>query len=447
MEWKKFKDTVFALAKKKGFDEAEIYYSSGSEFQLSSLRGEIDSYNDATSLGVYFRGLKSGKIGAAFAEELTDETASMLVDEAFENYSIASGNDVYFLHDGSGEYPQFEGFSGAFSAQPVVEKIERVITLERSALEYDKRIIMVPTRRLGDSRSEVFIVNTLGLDRHYSSDGGVAVVVALAGEGDSKKTGFTFKIAREPGDIDVSALGKEASKRAIDQLGAGRVKSGKYRVLFRNDMFGQLFATFTSMYSAENVQKGLSIIAGKEGTKIASELLTVYDDPLLPISPNSRPFDDEGVPTVKKTLVENGVLKTFLYDLKTAAKAGTKSTGNAIKSSYRAKPSISMINTVVQPGEKSFNTLVSELDEGIVVTELTGLHSGANPISGEFSLGASGFYVKNGSIVNPVEQFTISSSILKVYNSIVAIGSDAMPSIFRVSSPSVVVSEMDVASE
>jgi len=150
---------------------------------------------------------------------------------------------------------------------------------------------------------------------------------------------------------------------------------------------------------------------------------------------------------VKKTLVENGVLKTFLYDLKTAAKAGTKSTGNAIKSSYRAKPSISMINTVVQPGEKSFNTLVSELDEGIVVTELTGLHSGANPISGEFSLGASGFYVKNGSIVNPVEQFTISSSILKVYNSIVAIGSDAMPSIFRVSSPSVVVSEMDVASE
>ncbi|MDD4479795.1 MAG: DNA gyrase modulator, partial [Mesotoga sp.] len=89
MEWKKFKDTVFALAKKKGFDEAEIYYSSGSEFQLSSLRGEIDSYNDATSIGVYFRGLKSGKIGAAFAEELTDETASMIVDEAFENYSIA----------------------------------------------------------------------------------------------------------------------------------------------------------------------------------------------------------------------------------------------------------------------------------------------------------------------------------------------------------------------
>ncbi len=447
MEWKKFKDTVFALAKKKGFDEAEIYYSSGSEFQLSSLRGEIDSYNDATSIGVYFRGLKSGKIGAAFAEELTDETASMIVDEAFENYSIASGKDVYFLHDGSGEYPLFEGFSGAFSAQPVEEKIERVIALERSALEYDKRIIMAPTCRLGDSRSEVFIVNTLGLDRHYSSDGGVAVVVALAGEGNSKKTGFTFTIAREPGDIDVSALGKEASKRAIDQLGAGRVKSGKYRVLFRNDMFGQLFATFTSMYSAENVQKGLSIIADKEGTKIASELLTVYDDPLLPISPNSRPFDDEGVPTVKKTLVEKGLLKTFLYDLKTAAKAGTKSTGNAIKSSYRSKPSISMINTVVKPGEKSFNTLVGELDEGIVVTELTGLHSGANPISGEFSLGASGFYVKNGSIVNPVEQFTISSSILKVYNSIVAVGSDAMPSIFRVSSPSVMVSEIDVASE
>ena len=210
----KFKDTVFALAKKKGFDEAEIYYSSGSEFQLSSLRGEIDSYNDATSIGVYFRGLKSGKIGAAFAEELTDETASMLVDEAFENYSIASGRTCTFT-TGRG-VPMFEGFSGAFSAQPVEEKIERVIALERSALEYDKRIIMAPTCRLGDSRSEVFIVNTLGLDRHYSSDGGVAVVVALAGEGNSKKTGFTFTIAREPGDIDVSALGKEAS-RAIDQ--------------------------------------------------------------------------------------------------------------------------------------------------------------------------------------------------------------------------------------
>jgi PmbA protein len=447
MDWKTFKDRVFSISKKKGFEEAELYYARGSEFQLSSLKGEIDSYNDATSSGVYFRGLKTGKIGAAFTEILDEEAADMLVDEAYENLLIASGKDIYFLHDGSGQYSEFNGFSGAFATQPVEDKIEKVITLERAALGYDKRIIMVPSCRLADSQSEVTIVNTLGLERHYRADGGYAVIVSLAGEGNSKKTGFTFAVARKPDDIDVLTLGREASKRAVEQLGAGKVKSGKYRVLLRNDVFGQFFGTFTSMYSAEYVHKGLSILAGKEGTKIASEHLSVYDDPFLPSSPGSRPFDDEGVPTKVKGLVENGVLKTFLYDLKTAAKDGRESTGNAIKPNYRSKPSISTINTVIKPGKKDFQELLKELGDGIVVTDLTGLHSGANPVSGEFSLGASGFLVKNGEIVNPIEQFTVSSSILKVYNSIEAVGSDSMPSIFKVMSPSVVISEVDVASE
>jgi len=447
MDFNTFADKAFKISREKGFDEAEIYYSKGGEFQLSSLNGEIDSYTDASSIEVYFRGLKNGKIGTAFSEILSEEAATLLVEEAFENCSIASGEDVYIFHDGTGEYRDFEGYSGAFQKKTVKEKIDTVVSLEKLALEYDKRIVMVPTCRTADTWSEVTIINTLGLNRRYKSDGGFAVVVSLAGDEKSKKTGFSFSLVRTPEELDVKGVAEEASKRAIDQLGARNVKSGKYRVVFRNDVFGQLFGTFTSMYSADNVQRGLSVLKGKMGTVIGSSKLTVYDDPFLPESPYSKPFDDEGVPTRKKALVEKGELKTFLYDLRTAAKDGTKSTGNSVRGTYRSKPSIAPVNTVVRSGDLSFDALLESMGEGILVTDLTGLHSGTNQVSGEFSLGASGFFVKDGKISNPIEQFTISSNILKVYSGILEVGSDSVSSIYRVSSPSVLIDEIDVASE
>ncbi|HDP78446.1 MAG TPA: TldD/PmbA family protein [Mesotoga infera] len=447
MDFKTFVDKAFEMSRRKGFDEAQIYYARGGEFQLSSLNGEIDSYKDASSTEIYFSGLKNGKIGTAFSEVLNEESAELLVGEAFENHSVASGEDVYSFYDGSGKYPEFDGYSGAFQKKSVEEKMDTVISLERTALDYDKRILMVPTCRTADTWSEVFIVNTLGLNKHYKSDGGFAVVVSLAGDEKSKKTGFSISLVRTPDDLDVQRMGNESSRRAVEQLGAGNVKSGKYRVVFRNDVFGQLFGTFTSMYSADNVQRGLSVLKGKEGTVIGSSKLTVYDDPFLPESPYSKPFDDEGVPTYRKAMVENGKLKTFLYDLRTAAKEGKKSTGNSVRGTYRSKPSIVPVNIVIQRGEKSFDELLETMGEGILVTELTGLHSGTNQVSGEFSLGASGFYVKGGKISNPIEQFTISSNILKVYNGIAEIGSDPLSSIYRVSSPSVLIDEIDVASE
>ncbi len=447
MDIKTFADKAFEISRKRGFEESEIYYSSGGEFQLSSLNGEIDSYKDASSTEVYFRGLKSGKIGAAFSEVLSEEAAELLVDEAFQNYSVASGEDVYVFHDGSGDYAQFDGYSGDFQKKSVKEKIDTVIALEKSALDYDKRIVMIPTCRTADSWSELVIVNTLGLNKTYKSDYGFAVVVSLAEDEKSKKTGFSFSLVRRPEELDVERIGHEASRRAVEQLGAGKVKSGRYRVIFRNDVFGQLFGTFMSMYSADNVQRGLSVLKGKEGTAIGSSRLTVYDDPLLPESPYSKPFDDEGFPTSKKAIVENGKLMTFLYDLRTAKKDGKKSTGNSVRGTHRAKPSIAPVNTVIERGEKSFDELLETMGEGIFVTDLTGLHSGTNQVSGEFSLGASGFYVRNGKISNPIEQFTISSNILKVYNGIAEVGCDPISSIYRVTSPSVLVDEIDVASE
>ena len=442
-----FADKAFKISREKGFEEAEIYYSSGGEFQLSSLNGEIESYKDASSTEVYFRGLMNGKIGAAFSEVLSEEAAELLVDEAFQNHSVASGEDIYVFHDGSGDYTSFDGYSGAFQKKAVKEKIDTVTKLEKAALDFDKRIVMIPTCITADSWSEVVIVNTLGLNKRYKSDYGFAVVVSLAEDEKSKKTGFSFSLVRRPEELDVERIGHEASRRAVEQLGAGKVKSGRYRVIFRNDVFGQLFGTFMSMYSADNVQRGLSILKGKEGTAIGSSRLTVYDDPLLPESPYSKPFDDEGFPTSKKAIVENGKLMTFLYDLRTAKKDGKKSTGNSVRGTHRAKPSIAPVNTVIERGEKSFDELLETMGEGIFVTDLTGLHSGTNQVSGEFSLGASGFYVRNGKISNPIEQFTISSNILKVYNGIAEVGCDPISSIYRVTSPSVLVDEIDVASE
>ena len=435
MTYNEFKDKLFALAKQKGFD-AQVELIESSEFSLRYANDDIDQYTDASKFSVAVKILKNGKIGRVRIEKYDEP--EKIFEEAYENWKVTDSEDEEFFYDGSGEYLNMQLYDGTFDKTSVTKKIEFVKKMYESAKK-DERIVMVPYAMYENVTIEKKLANTLGLDVSTKSDGGYAFAMAVSKD-ETTHSGFWVEVAKKFEDLDPEGIGKIARENAISLLNARSVKSGKYKVLFKNTAFEDLLGLLVSMISAENVQKNMSPLKGKVNEKIGSSILNIKDVPYYPGSISSRPFDDEGVPTTETPIFENGVLKSYLYDLKTAKKDGTRSTGNSVGGAIRP------INLVVEKGELSFDELVKKMDDGLVIVGVDGMHSGANPISGNFSLGARGFRVKDGKIEHAVEQITVSGNFLKVLENVEAVGSDIK--IFQgIVTPSVLISEIDVAGE
>lgn len=228
-------------------------------------------------------------------------------------------------------------------------------------------------------------------------------------------------------------------------LDAAPCASGTMPVILRNGAMADLLQTFSSVFSADAAQKGLSLLAGKEHSQIAAPCVTLVDDPLLPGGFASRPFDGEGVATYTKKVIENGVLTTLLHNLKTANKAGCASTGNASRASYAASVGVSPTNFFLQPGQADLDALHAHLQNGLVVTEVSGLHAGADAVSGDFSLLSSGYLVENGRKGRPVEQITVAGNFFQLLRDIEEVGCDLRFPMGSVGSPSVRVRSLSVA--
>ncbi|AKI97559.1 TldD/PmbA family protein [Kosmotoga pacifica] len=453
MNLKEFKEKVFDYASKKGLKDFELYLEVKREFEVSAQKGNLENYKNANLLGASFKLIEQGKVGSSFTEVFSVEAAQLLVDEAMENLKIIESEYEDFLYDGSGNYNSRNFYRGEFEKLSQSELIEKVIKLEEGLKNRDKHITMVPYNNLGFRVEEIYIANSRGLDLYSKNDGGHVFAMGLASNGENPKSSFNALVGKEIGDLDIEALSDRIVSDLKVLMNSSPVKSGKYNVIFRNDAFASFMSAFSDMFSAENVQKGLSLLKDKLGERIGSEAFTFIDDPFFESSPVNRYFDDQGVPTKKKLLVEEGILKTYLYDLKTAKKDNVDSTGNAVKLwGYKAPTGISYFNLIIKPGKRSFEELLEELWDGLVVIELDGLHSGANSVSGDFSLGARGFKVERGKIVGGIEGITVSGNILKVFKNIRCCANDTaygMPIMSvdssAVFSPSVIVDEIDVA--
>ncbi len=242
---------------------------------------------------------------------------------------------------------------------------------------------------------------------------------------------------------------------AVSGIGACSVASGSYTVVFSNKTMATLLQTFSSVFSAESAQKGLSLLKGKEGEKIAADFITIVDDPMYHGNVIKRTFDGEGVAAYAKNVVENGVLATLLHNLKTAANAGVKSTGNAGRPSYASVIGVSPFTFYIQPaGEadggkrnvpKVPEDLLRKAGEGIYVTELMGLHAGANAVTGDFSLSAKGFLITEGAKGAPVKNFTVSGNFFELLKKVEILGEDLDFIFGQFGSPSVLVRDMSVA--
>ena len=273
------------------------------------------------------------------------------------------------------------------------------------------------------STGPYLIINSKGLHSYRDGDGMSLVASARATDSDgSVKSGSHYWIGKDIDDFDQEKFLKKFKENLIGKMGAKSVKSGNYKTILRNEAFQQFFMVFFGNFLATTMQRGLSLLADKEGSKIASDALTVKECPMLDKALTKIPFDDEGVLTTEKAIIDKGTFATALYDLKSAYKAGRNSTGNG----FRSGSAVSEMptNLVVEAGEKTLDGLMEEVGEGIMLTDLSGLHAGVNAISGDFSLLCEGYLIENGKKGRPVEQITVAGNFYDVIKSIKSVGND-----------------------
>lgn len=445
MNQQEFIGNVIAAAKQAGIEAAEVYAVSSDSFKAMCAKGEISDYSVNTTGGLSLRGLVKGKMGYASTEAMDEAAVAQLVRGVLDSAELIEDADVQEIYPGDQAYPDVQTYSPALDAVDEKEKLAFVLGMESKALAADPRITQVDYCRIATSSGTTRIANSYGLNLSQRSNMAVAVLEAIAKEGERVSTGTGFAVSRDFAALNQDKIVKDAVDEALFMLRAAPIASGTYRVIIKNICMPDLLAVYSGIFSAENTQKGMSLLAGKEGETIASDIVTLMDNPLLDGGISSTPFDSEGVACSEKAVIENGVLKTLLHNLKTARKAGVKTTGNAAKGSYASPVRVAPTNFYIKPGEKTLEELQNDVGDGLVITEVSGLHAGANPVSGDFSLLAKGYTIKGGVKDQAVEQVTVAGNFYTLLKNIRAIGSDLLFPGSPFGSPSLDVGEMSVA--
>lgn len=450
MDMKMLIDKIFAEGKKQGINDMEAFYSAGSSLSLKVFQKELDGYSLSESEGLGLRGMYNGKMGYSYTEKVDETSIDLLVKNVKENATVIDSDDEEYIFEGSKEYKKVDTFNPKLEEVEEAEKIKFVKQLEEEAFKIDNRIKSVETCVYGDGYGETIMSNTKGLYLHDKSNIAYTYVVVVAKENEDIKTGMAYRTGNDFSKFNPKEIAEEAVKEALSMLGAKSVKSGDYPVVIRNNAAADLLEAFEGIFSAENVQKNLSLLKGKLNEQIGSEKFTLVDDPFMEGGLASRSFDGEGVASKYKKVVDKGVLKTYFHNLKTAKKDRVETTGNASKSSYKSSVGIAPSNLYVEKGEKTLEEIISSMDKGILITELQGLHSGLNSVSGDFSLAALGYEIKDGKIAKAVEQITVAGNYFELLKNIEETGSDlkfGLPGEAYIGSPSLKIKKLAIAGE
>ena len=420
MNFEQMKEYLVAAAKAAGLTEYEIYATSSREMSTETLKDEISSFSSGESGGISFRCIVDGKMGYASGELLTREEMEALVDRAIDNAKNIESEDEVFIFPGSDHYEAVN------AKEP---EMPEAATLKSWALDLQAKTYAAhPSVSDGTQtaaiafESNIMLCNSHGLElsNHVGSSG--VYIDAVVKEGDEAVSGFKLKSGRRAEDF--AHLPAEAVAEARGKLGAATVESGKYDCVISGDQMRSLLSAFWSMFSAKMVQHGMSLLKGRIGEKIASDLVNLTDDPRRPECDIQTSFDGEGVATYRKNMIENGVLCTYLYDLTTAKKDGVASTGNGQRGSYASSVSIAPYCCCLEAGDKSQDELFAAIGDGLYITELKGIHAGANAVTGDFSLESAGFRIRDGKIAEAVKTFTIAGNFLELLSRVDAIGNE-----------------------
>ncbi len=443
MDYISFKNAVVAHCQEMGITEYELYYQSTESTSVEAFQHEINQFTASKEGGVCFRCIVNGKMGYASTEDLSSAQAASVVERAAANASVLEAEEEVFLCEGGQTYLPLEDRS--FPLPATEEIISAVLNTQEKLYKANPAVIDGCQTQGVAEQSELAIFNSKGLDLYSKNSLAGLIAVAVVSDGKEMANDFQIKLGKMD-TIDQDQLAGKAVETALQKLGGEPAPTGQYPVVFDPEAMSSLLQTYASIFSSEAAQKGLSKLAGQEGQTVASPLVTLVDDPFYKTNLLARNFDAEGSPTYCKNVIEKGEFKTLLYNLKTAAVAGKKTTGNAAKAGYAGSVRVSPFTMYLAPGEITEAALLEKAGEGVYINSLAGLHAGADPISGDFSLQSSGFMIRDGKKAEYVKSFTVAGNFYDLLKDITALASNLeLPGMGRFGAPSVLVENLSIA--
>ena len=443
MTFQEFKKCIITRCEQLGVTDYELYYQAAESTSISAYQQEINQFSGSLEGGVCFRCIANGKMGYASTEHLSEKAADKLVERALDNASCLEAEEPVFLGEGGKTYAVLPESSVKMPGTD--ELVATVLATQKQLYEADPAVIDGCTTQGVAEKSEIAIYNSRGLDLHDETTLVGLVVAAVVSDGGEMANDYQIALGNLD-TIDTRALTHKAAKAALAKLGGEPAPTGKYPVVFDPEAMSDLLSTFSSVFSAENVRKGLSKLAGKEGEIIASPVVTVVDDPAYPGSFLQRSFDAEGSPAYCKNIIEGGKLNTLLYDLKNAALAGRESTGNASKAAYDSPVGIRPFTLYLAAGDCSEEALLRKAGTGVYINSLGGLHAGANAVSGDFSLQSAGFLIEDGKKTRRVKSFTVAGNFYELLKNITCAADNLeFPGMGTVGTPSVLAEGLSIA--
>lgn len=436
-----------ALGEARPGEEVEAYATWGRQTEVKAFDGEVETLSSAESRGLGVRVIAGRKLGYAYAADPEPGEVRDIVGQARTNAESAGADEGNVLPEPEPISPLEGILLPEILTTPAEEKVRFALELERLCRAADARVRAVESAQYGEGIARTAIVSTTGVEAASERGDCWAVVVAMASDGDETQTGFGFRLARRPGDLDLEGAAGEAAERAARLLGARKPKTERMPVLLDPVAAASFLGVLAAGLTAEAVLKGRSLFADRVGERVAAGVVRVVDDGRALEGPGAEPFDGEGVPTRRTGVIEDGVLRGFLHNTYTATRMGASSTGNARRAGFKSTPGVAPTNLVLEPGGETQQELFARAGRALLVQDLIGVHSGANPISGDFSVGVSGLVVEGGALSQPVREATIASTILDILRAVVAVGSDLrfFPFGGAIGAPTVLVEEMTVA--
>ena len=425
-------DDLVALAERvagwaRTGEELEVYVARGDETDIRAYAGEVESLTSATSAGIGIRVVVDHKLGFAWAGSLDQTVLEETLAEARDNASYATPDEHVQLAvpDGVAAVP-VDLWDGGLRSVPTTEKVALALALEAQARGADPLIRQVDHADYGDAAVEVALVSTTGIRSSSRKTSGYISVGVIAGEGEASQTGSGFSVDRGFAGLDPDKATTDAVTRAVRMLGATKGPSGRSVVVFDRRVATTLLSVVSSALSGEAVAKGRSFFAGRIGEVVGGTGLTLVDDPTDPRAYGAAAYDAEGLACRRNILIDQGVLRAFLYDTVSASRAGVSSTGSAVRGGFAGTPGPGCRALTLAPGPEGYDEdgVLAAVGEGLFVQSMTGVHSGVNPISGDFSVGAEGLMIRDGRLAEPVREVTVASTLQRILQSLVAVGGD-----------------------
>jgi len=446
MNYQEIAEDVVRMARSAGADQTDVLVSSGREFEVTIRQGKIEVLKEAMPRGLGLRVIKNKRLGFSHTNDLTLASLKALVGRTVEMAKFSMNDEFLGLPDslpaGMPDGTRLQLVDPSLELLGTDEQMRMAREMEDIALAFDRRITMVEGASFSDEHQELVLVNSDGFTGSYQGSACGLSCAVVAGEGGKKQVNYWYSQKRHLADLESPAdVGRKAAQRTVAMLGARTVPTGKFPVVLDPLIASSFLDSIAAGLNGESVYRKYSFLTDKLGKRIGPDFLNIYDDGTLTRGLASRPFDGEGVLTSRKTAVEKGILKNYLYDSYTARKAKTVSTGNASRG-YSAAPHISPLNFYIPAGPQSPDDLIRSVKEGFYITGMIGF--GVDLVSGQFSRGASGSWIKDGELAFPVHEVTVASNLLEMLSGIEMVANDLE---FRssVASPTLKLREMTVS--